>query len=107
MISPMLVKDAVRKSDNYFLSEDEKIVYDREHPNVKIEVAEIVDDMRKKHHCDFECIFYEHGTLTAVLQCRQCGAVIFTSEDEDYDPNLECPCCGQKHKTDKTPPSRQ
>lgn len=50
--------------------------------------------MREKLHCDFECVYYEHVSLLDVIRCKQCGTVIFAREDEDYDPNLRCPTCG-------------
>ena len=27
------------------------------------------------------------------MRCTECGTVIFTTEDEDYDPRLKCPTC--------------
>lgn len=51
--------------------------------------------LREKLHCDFEVVYYEHATLDEVLRCKQCGAVIFTGDDERYDPNLCCPVCGE------------
>ena len=41
----------------------------------------------------FESIYYEHVSLENVLRCTECGTVIFTREDEDYDPHLKCPTC--------------
>ncbi len=44
------------------------------------------------------CFFYENVTLSEVLRCKECGAVIFTGDDERYDPNLCCPVCsGYNH----------
>ena len=49
--------------------------------------------MREKLHCDFENVFYEHVSLLNVIRCKQCGTVIFASEDEYYEANLRCPTC--------------
>lgn len=58
-------------------------------------IDDYVNAMRKTLHCDFEGVYYEHASLLNIIRCRQCGAVIFTHEDERYDPNLCCPVCGK------------
>lgn len=45
-------------------------------------------------HCDFECIHHCHVSLETTLRCRECGTVIFSRDDEEYDHNLCCPTCG-------------
>ena len=50
-----------------------------------------------KHGESFECIYYESASLLNVLRCTDCGTVIFTTDDEDYDPNLKCPTCTDYH----------
>lgn len=58
---------------------------------------QLTQDLRKGNHCDFECIFHCHASLDTVYRCRECGAIIFTGDDERYDPNLRCPVCGGYH----------
>ena len=77
------------------LSEDEKDIIDCETGRKLCSVSEFAQAMRKKMHCDFESVYYEHPSLFHVIRCTECGTVIFTREDEDYDPNLCCPTCGK------------
>jgi len=54
---------------------------------------EFLETYRKKSGESFESIYYEHVSLKDVLRCTECGTVIFTTEDEWYDPYLKCPTC--------------
>ena len=60
-----------------------------------------VDDYVKKfklnHGCSFESIYYNHAFLQNILKCNKCGTIIFTNEDEDYEPSLTCPVCTNYH----------
>ena len=78
----------------YKLSDDEKDIVSLKTGAIVFSVDEYVDFLRKKYHCDFECIYHEHGSLTTIYRCRECGTVIFGGDDERYDPNLCCPDCG-------------
>lgn len=94
------LKVAQEKGDDipFHLSPDEKLLL----KNTTNEPISTLDDyvsyLRKKLHCDFESIYYDHASLTDVYRCRQCGTVIFGGDDEDhYDPNEKCPtCCGDE-----------
>ena len=73
---------------------------DKKENIINVETGEVIctlevytQFMREKLHCDFETVYYEHVSLLDVVRCKQCGTVIFTREDEDYDPNLRCPTC--------------
>lgn len=80
------------------LSEDEKSILDAENGEHICSIETYVQHLRKKYHCDFECIFHEHASLTTIYRCNECGAIIFTGDDERYDPNLKCPvCAGYNH----------
>ena len=86
------------KSENedfpFYLSEDEEEIIDSRTNRTVCSVDTYLDAMRKKLHCDFEVIYEEHGLLTLVYRCRECGTVIFGGDDEErYDPNLTCPTC--------------
>lgn len=76
-----------------YLSDDKKSVLDSETHKVMCTIDEFVQYVRETEHCDFETVFYEHGTLTDIYRCRQCGTVIFGGDDERYDPNCKCPTC--------------
>lgn len=76
------------------LSEDKKIVLSKLTGEELVTIEQYVQFLREKHHCDFESIYFSKLDLKNVLRCRQCGTVIFASENiEDYDANLRCPTC--------------
>lgn len=71
---------------------DEDTVYMKNGTTMSLEAFTI--HLRILNDCDFESIYECPGTLLNVLRCRQCGTVIFASNDvEDYDDNLKCPTC--------------
>ena len=74
-------------------SEDQKFMVDSKTGENICSLETYVNFLRKKLHCDFECIYHEHVSLTTIYRCKECGAVIFTGDDERYDPNLKCPVC--------------
>lgn len=76
----------------YIYKEDEDAIYDKQGKYVT-SLDEYLDFYRKKSGESFESIYYEHISLINVLRCTECGTVIFTTEDEDYDPRLKCPTC--------------
>ena len=81
-----------------YLSEDKKSLMDTKTGEFVCSMEEYIDYMKRKLHCDFECIYSEHASLTTIYRCKECGAVIFTGDDERYDPNLKCPvCAGYNH----------
>lgn len=79
---------------NYMLKDG--YVYRKDNPDVKIwTLEEFTTIVRKAHHCDFELIWEDPGSLMIILRCNDCGAVVFASDNvEDYDDGLECPDCG-------------
>ena len=77
----------------YRVDENDNIVH-KETGEFLCTLGDFVDNMRKKLHCDFEAIYSCHGTLEVILRCRECGTVIFASDDVDScDDNLCCPVC--------------
>ena len=42
---------------------------------------------------NLESIYYDDCVLVNVLKCNKCGTIIESSMAEEYDPNLQCPCC--------------
>lgn len=79
------------------LSEDKKSILDIQTGEAICSVDTYVAYLRRKLHCDFECIFYDRVDLTTIYRCNECGTVIFTGDDERYDPNLRCPVCAGYH----------
>lgn len=53
----------------------------------------LLEMIQKGEHCWFECIYSEHASLTTVYRCRECGTVIFSGDDERWEPALRCPTC--------------
>lgn len=90
--------DIIRYAKNsetcWFRIDDEKNVIDKETENIVCSLETLTQFFREKMHCDFECIHSCHGTLDTTLRCKECGTVIFSRDDEDYDPYLCCPTCG-------------
>jgi len=75
------------------LSEDEQNIISAETGEVLCDIDTYVSFMREKLNCDFEVVYSEHISLDVVYRCKKCGTVIFSGDDERYDPNLKCPTC--------------
>jgi uncharacterized Zn finger protein (UPF0148 family) len=90
--------EAQQKEGNfpYIYKEDEEIFYDN-NGNYIASLDELLKIYRKNSGESFESIYYEHAFLENVLRCTECGTVIFTTEDERYDPRLKCPTCTDYH----------
>lgn len=79
----------------YIVSEDKTRIIDKATGEDVCSMDTLVDVMRDKMHCNFEVVYSCHPTLEVVYRCKECGTVIFASDDEYYDPNLRCPTCGE------------
>ena len=78
----------------YSVDENENII-DKSDGKTVCTLKTMTEHLRRKLHCDFESVYCCHGTLQDTLRCRECGTVIFATDDEyGYDPNLCCPTCG-------------
>lgn len=76
-----------------FVDENDMII-SKETNKVLCSLDKFVDRLRKELHCDFEEIYSCPVSLDSILRCRECGTVIFASDDVDYcDDNLCCPVC--------------
>lgn len=96
MISEYDVKQVAKKREDCWFSVDENNnVINKETGETVCTVSELTQIFRKKMHCDFEVVYSCHPTLEVVYRCKECGTVIFASDDEYYDPNLKCPTCGE------------
>lgn len=89
-----LIRYAKNKKDCWFRIDDEKNVIDKETEKIICDLEILTQFFRETMHCDFECIHHCGGTLETALRCKECGTVIFSRDDESYDPNLCCPTCG-------------
>lgn len=103
MINEYTVRGAFKKAKiegrplAMYMNEEGTELFDSETDEFVCTIETYTKYLREKLHCDFEVVYYEHATLDEVLRCRQCGTVIFTGDDERYDPNLCCPGCGDYH----------
>lgn len=95
MISKWDIKRYIEKNADsfpYIYKEEEDAIYDK-NGNYLFSLDAFLEIYRKHSGESFESIYYEHATLENVLRCTECGTVIFTTEDEHYDPRLKCPTC--------------
>lgn len=101
MINEYIVRGAFKKAKlegrplAMYMNEEGTELFDSETNKFVCTIETYIKYLRKELHCDFETVYYEHATLDEVLRCKQCGTVIFTGDDERYDPNLCCPGCGE------------
>lgn len=101
MINEYIVRGAFKKAKLegrplvMYMNEEETELFDSETNKFVCTIETYIKYLREELHCDFEVVYYEHATLDEVLRCKQCGTVIFTGDDERYDPNLCCPGCGE------------
>lgn len=95
MISKYDVKRYANNSETcWFRVDDDENVIEKETGKVICGLETVTEFFREKMHCDFECVHHCHATLETTLRCKECGTVIFSRDDEEYDPNLCCPTCG-------------
>lgn len=101
MINEYIVRSAFKKAKlegrplAMYMNEEGTKLFDSETNEFICTIETYIKYLREELHCDFEVVYYEHATLDEVLRCKQCGTVIFTGDDERYDPNLCCPGCGE------------
>ena len=90
-------KNKDRKAFGLVLDEDNETLVDENTHERVCSIETLTGYLRRKAHCDFETVYYEHASLDCVYHCRECGTVIFGGDDERYDPNCRCPtCCNDK-----------
>ena len=90
------MKKYIKENPNkfpYIYIEEEDAIYDKEDGSYVAPLDKFLEIYRKQSGESFNCIYYEHVSDYCVLQCTECGTVIFTYEDYRYEPNLKCPTC--------------
>ena len=95
MISKWDMKQFIKKypeSFPYVYNEEEDAIYSKE-GNYLCTLNRYLEIYRKHSGESFECIYDEHAFLQSVLRCTECGTVIFTYNDDRYEPHLKCPVC--------------
>ena len=99
MISKFDMKKYIKENPDkfpYVYKEEEDAIYDKD-GSYLASLDTFLEVYRKHSGESFECIYYEHISLQDVLRCTECGTVIFSTEDEWYDPHLKCPICTDYH----------
>lgn len=99
MISKFDMKKYIKKNPDkfpYIYKEEEDAIYDKD-GSYLASLDTFLEVYRKHSGESFECIYYEEVSLQNVLRCTECGTVIFSTEDEGYDPRLKCPTCTDYH----------
>lgn len=88
------MKEAIEKGETDFTYNEEtnKLCLKRTSEAV-CTFEEYAEFVREKAGCAFETVFYEHGTLQHIIRCKKCGTVVFTGDDERWEPRLKCPVC--------------
>lgn len=96
MVSKWDMKNYMKNNPDkfpYIYKEEEDALYDKETNEYLTSLDTFLELYRKKSGESFECIYDMHVMLYSVLRCTECGTVIFTYDDERYDPHLKCPTC--------------
>lgn len=99
MVSKYDIKKYIKENTDkfpYIYNEEEDVIYDKDGSYLS-SLDTFLEIYRKHSGESFESIYYEHAFLQDVLRCTECGTVIFTTEDEWYDPHLKCPTCTNYH----------
>lgn len=85
------------KKENCWFEIREDGIFDKGNGNrISDNLNEFVQLLRKCEHSLFKCLHHDHACLDTVYQCEECGTVIFTGDDERYNPNLRCPTCNHE-----------
>lgn len=102
----MITKDEIKKyinehqdNLNFMYVEDVDAIYNKETNKFIAPFDEYYEVFKRHAGQSFEGIYYEHCSLLSVIRCNVCGTVIFSYDDERYEPNLSCPICTD-YKTD-------
>ena len=80
------------KTDFYY-NEENNTLHLKEDGKAVCSFEEYAEWVREKAGCAFETIFYEHVSLQHIVRCKKCGTVVFTGDDERWEPQLKCPVC--------------
>lgn len=84
------LKSDKAKAKNLSYNEEDEGIY--ENDTFIANLDDFTEQLRKESHCSFETI-YSDVLLNTVLRCTECGTIIFTGDDELFDPDLCCPTC--------------
>lgn len=95
MISQYDVKQYLNNdtSPHYYCNEETQRVMKKDSNEDICSIEAYTEFLRKSLHCSFKSVYSCPLDLQNVLRCTECGTVIFSYDDERYDPNLKCPTC--------------
>lgn len=79
----------------WFEKREDGSYYSKKNPELKLadNIEDFVKSLNIHNHSYFKCIYSCHASLDTVLECLECGTVIFTGDDERFNPHLRCPNC--------------
>jgi hypothetical protein len=88
------MKNAIEKGETDFTYNEEiNKLYLKSTGKPVCTFEEYAEWVREKAGCAFETVFYEHCNLQHIVRCKKCGTVVFTGNDERWEPQLKCPVC--------------
>lgn len=98
MYSDDSIKKAMRKiieegKTDYYYEENDSSIRCKNTKRMICTFKEYAEFVREKAGCAFETVFYEHCSLQHIVRCKKCGTVVFTGDDERWEPQLKCPVC--------------
>ena len=96
MFTRSIVKKYLEDEKCWFEEREDGSIYSKIHPELKLanNMDEFIVSLNIHNHSHFKCIYSCPASLDVVLECQECGAIIFTGDDTDrYNQNLRCPVC--------------
>ena len=98
MYTDQNIKNAIKKAidcgvTDFYYDEKEDMLCLKKDGKAICSFETYANHVRRKGGCDFETVFYEHVSLQHIVRCKKCGTVIFTGDDERWEPQLKCPVC--------------
>lgn len=92
MISVNDMIKAIENFDDLVYDKERKMVIDTNDNHDLCTIEEFTQKVCQEMGCDFECI-YSDALLNTIYRCKHCGTVMFTGDDERWEPKLRCPVC--------------
>ena len=87
------VKYIKENSDKFDFHIKENKIYDNKSGEFVSDIDTFYELFKKENGESFESLYYLHAELFDVIRCTECGTVVFSWEDERWEPNFRCPIC--------------
>ena len=69
-----------KDDDSFPFYEVDGKIYNKEDDKEICDLDSYVNYLRKILHCSFETVYYNHGSLTEILRCTECGAQLLEGD---------------------------